>query len=798
MLPVKMCGRTGIGRMKRYGGGIKKKYGPLLVDTVVLRADVCTHALDSLSLSSFRPQALEGRVKFAHMGHWIGEQTYSTVPLNNFVPMQKATSAHTKAINAVKAKREKGKPFKESSEEAYLARAMDILDDLLQMTPEERRRQIPHTRHPFEDMSIEEWLRDMMDDGITVSDIENDIVDDESVDELSDVADDEVYHVERVIDMPSEDEQPPVNVKPSAKKAKVQKTFVSREEDKEGEPKVSPKKKKKKKTTKTETSLGATLDDSLDENKSIVKESRRGKKEPKKLAGAKKSKAGVRESYSSEAELDDEDIPSDDDKDDDDYDADADAEPINVVADLGRVDDLRKDESTRRKKKKDTPDKNKKKTTTKKSLIPLSEKSGKQKRDWIYSRFRSNERKIVPLLERLHGMTDSTSSQDIRNLLGAIDALIDEMCWKFIELHKVPSLLKPPKKLLKDRGESCSVISELREKMKNQYLRNKLDCDFDFPTLSPIPTSYLVQGRVHKRPSNGQSEDASRKRKAADARPPKTKSLDSVPRPDQTASNRVLGKAEKKRLSTGSSTVPEKASKQSQRSETPSAVKSEEPSQVPSEISLSRSKSVEKNLDNGCRKNNPTGSHGKRDPVELSKDEYSGRKSPGRQKSFRLNSLISSGGRSSFLPTRPAERAVSATVPQSEPSVTSSSANITMELPDWMRTPVTAPTLPKERLYGLAFLREMTSYLPSDKVNKNSVAIAIEKAVFEWASTQGQSSPALLDIYWKKVRAIVAAVCGKHSPGALMRDLMNGKFVEARNLVDLNDAKLWEYFQDES
>ena len=114
---------------------------------------------------------------------------------------------------------------------------------------------------------------------------------------------------------------------------------------------------------------------------------------------------------------------------------------------------------------------------------------------------------------------------------------------------------------------------------------------------------------------------------------------------------------------------------------------------------------------------------------------------------------------------------------------------------DWFTDPSTleVPSDP-DRLLGLEFLRQMGSHFPCDKVNAETMAVSIERALQEWASkakpAQNQRS-----VYWERLHAIVAAACGDGTPGPLMHMIVNGQVKSAFDLVQLPEATLLESFK---
>ena len=699
-------------------------------------------------------QALEGRSNFSHLGYWIGEKSYTPFPQSNFVPIDQATNIHTKAVDAAKKKLAKGTLIKENSDDAYLLRAHDEMDKLLAMTPEERRKTIPQRRHPFEDMKIEEVLHDIQEGGISIEAFENDISDDEGLEELSDVVDDDDEDSEL-----SDIEEVKAKQKKRSKPAK----------EKAGS-------KGKKKAAKKKLAF-----DEKDESQQPPKK----KKAKAQSASIEQATLPPADTDTSEAEFDEEEIPSDDDEKDEDFDLDAEGEPINSVADLGVVGELGVAESSPRKKK-DAPSKKPKvaraKSPAKKPEIPAKDKTDRQKRDWVFSRFKSNEKKIVPLLEQLSRVNDSTKTEKIDEMLQELNDFIERMCWVFIELHKVPAILKPAKKELKARGKDVAIISQLREKMKSVYEENKRDYNMAF-AITPTAASYLEGSDLKKRMLNGGSAKSGRKTTTdaakTDASAKKRPSLDSPPRTGKKSvpleSKAPLGKLEKKRHSTGSlNSLDERTKKPRLSMETPKTADGQSVENARDSSEIPRQRSVEKNLGS------------------LSKD--SGRKSPAKPKpKFSLSSLIKPGN-----PEKDQEKAVAqppkVTVPRT------STIKTVIELPLWMREGPTKATLTRNRLFGLEYFKEMTQSFTTDKVNSEAMAAALEKATFEWASEntekatdQEEPGSRWEDTYWKRIRALVAVVSGKHAPGALTEDILKGKFAEPRDLVSLSEKNLLKY-----
>jgi hypothetical protein len=707
------------------------------------------------------------------MGHWLGETTYSVTGPSNFVAHDKATSIHKKAVETAKRKVANANSKRPSSEDLYLVKASEEMEALLALTPEERRKRIPHTEHPFENLTIQEVLHDMIERNFSVEDFENDISDDEGLDDMSDIVDDDEDEImddvapTRIRILPSDDSTVDEEVVP---KSKEEKMYTAK-------PATATTKKINLPKKRRIEEAGSVYNDKDDnnENDQFWKDSVK-RKEIKSPA--------VHDSDSSEAEFRDEEIPSDDDKDDDDYcEADGDADHNTSIADLGVVEELGDLKSVKRKKsasKKTTgkSESNEAKASSKKSTIPLKERNDKQKREWMYLKFRTNQKKMVPLLERLYRISSETKTKEIYSLLSELDSLIETMCWVFIEVHKVPSLLKPAKKELKSRNKDISILSKLRNKMKERYEENKSDCNMAF-SYTPVATSYLG-GQVQTSTLNKKSDGFSRKRMsgARNASPQRDRDVKkSKPADGKDSGNKMP----KPRHSTGSLlSLEQHARKEGTQGEKPQSVEMKRAESVdkqpPYPAPLSLSGSVEKDLGDGSTKVNTAG-----------------RKSPSKPKpKFSLAGLMKPS-------TQEKDKTTVTTAPPKIPQ--SSVVKVERELPAWLRNDSKRMDLTRNRLFGLEFYKEVVDNFPSEKVNRESVAVELENATFQWAretseqdTTEADLAQKIEDLYWRKIRAIVTVVSGKHSSGSLLQDIVKGKFAEPRDLINLSDQDLLQQY----
>jgi hypothetical protein len=120
-------------------------------------------------------------------------------------------------------------------------------------------------------------------------------------------------------------------------------------------------------------------------------------------------------------------------------------------------------------------------------------------------------------------------------------------------------------------------------------------------------------------------------------------------------------------------------------------------------------------------------------------------------------------------------------------------------LPPWVVGPVPTTEAPSEedRILGLEFLLVMAQQLPSDRVDARSVSVALERALYQWATSprarteDGSSKPGKapwVRPYWERLHAIVAGVCGKKdSVGTLANLVVSGHYATPTKLVELAD-----------
>jgi hypothetical protein len=122
-------------------------------------------------------------------------------------------------------------------------------------------------------------------------------------------------------------------------------------------------------------------------------------------------------------------------------------------------------------------------------------------------------------------------------------------------------------------------------------------------------------------------------------------------------------------------------------------------------------------------------------------------------------------------------------------------------VPSWVTAPppskfdsFAGSTRREDRLFALQFLLQAAAHFPSGKgVNEESVARALEAAIYEWSENQNPLNWA--DTYWDKVHAVVAAITGKREIGTLVSMILDGHFSSPKSIVSLSDDNLEHSFE---
>lgn len=119
----------------------------------------------------------------------------------------------------------------------------------------------------------------------------------------------------------------------------------------------------------------------------------------------------------------------------------------------------------------------------------------------------------------------------------------------------------------------------------------------------------------------------------------------------------------------------------------------------------------------------------------------------------------------------------------------------TPKLSAWLTAaPETNGCLNDTRSLAMEFFKEAATRFDPEKLKPESIVRAIEKAVYVWSRSQTDEKKADV-IYWEKVHAIVAGICGKdEQPGSLMSSISNGFFASPSDIATLSIDTLVNHF----
>lgn len=114
----------------------------------------------------------------------------------------------------------------------------------------------------------------------------------------------------------------------------------------------------------------------------------------------------------------------------------------------------------------------------------------------------------------------------------------------------------------------------------------------------------------------------------------------------------------------------------------------------------------------------------------------------------------------------------------------------------WWKNPVTNLEAPTEdpRALALEFLLQAAEHFDAGTVHGDSLARALEAAVYEWAQKNNRGI-AWTNVYWDKVHALTAAMCGKHDNGSLLNLIAQGSFASPDKIAALSEDQLNESFE---
>ena len=84
----------------------------------------------------------------------------------------------------------------------------------------------------------------------------------------------------------------------------------------------------------------------------------------------------------------------------------------------------------------------------------------------------------------------------------------------------------------------------------------------------------------------------------------------------------------------------------------------------------------------------------------------------------------------------------------------------------------------------------MGEHFETGAVDPESLARSLEAAVYEWSQKKNNNNNLWTTVYWDKVYALTAAICGKEAPGSLMRMIAQGQFSTPDKVAALSDDQL--------
>jgi hypothetical protein len=100
-------------------------------------------------------------------------------------------------------------------------------------------------------------------------------------------------------------------------------------------------------------------------------------------------------------------------------------------------------------------------------------------REEVEQSFRHSQKTILRTVEFLRRTNSKRATNDLMGQLKKLQRHVPDMCWQFIVHYKVGYVLKPAKEILKIRGMSVDIISELKQAIKVRYKESKEEYPHD-------------------------------------------------------------------------------------------------------------------------------------------------------------------------------------------------------------------------------------------------------------------------------------------------------------------------------
>ena len=353
---------------------------------------------------------------------------------------------------------------------------------------------------------------------------------------------------------------------------------------------------------------------------------------------------------------------------------------------------------------------------------------------------KESEKKYLPLIENWISAVREKNVQDLHVLLADAHKVVEEFSATFTLSYGISAIMKETKHVLKSANADLTVHSALREKLKKSFYEKNAQVPDNYKPKISRPEIADKANNIHLNP-----------------KAPTVNNLDESQRA-------VTGKAEFK--------SPPKDTKVPRKEDA-----------AASGVAFAKS---------------PPKVHGdgtKSPPPRFGRETSGGDARPATQpkpKKFRLGSLMGRAKESA-----PRERGTESTLASEKKPVAAESSSKGKESSScWWKAPPSIDA-PKDdpRALALEFLLQAATHFDAGSVNCDSLARALEAAIYDWAQKQNGGVVNWTALYWDKLHALNSAICGKQEKGSLMSLIVQGNFDAPDKLVALSDDQLFESFE---
>lgn len=349
------------------------------------------------------------------------------------------------------------------------------------------------------------------------------------------------------------------------------------------------------------------------------------------------------------------------------------------------------------------------------------------------------EEEYLPLINKLRASKDKKDAAEVQKLLEALLPVAGDFSASFFSEYEIPKIMKTTKTVLEELQKDTSTYRKLWNKMKASYTEKVQHVPEGFK-----PKKVVKRNDKLAKPRDGEErgpkiaeEEVSTPSQSMPLRDPEQVSVklesESLHVPSGRQTDQVDGvsiKEEKRRLSTTSQQTEKAASSQPK-------------------------------------------------PKKFSVMDFMRKKKEGPRD---LTPGLGAGGKQSEAPSQKVsqKKAIPFWVTATPPSTFGSFSGSPRR---------------EDRLFALDFLLQAAAHFPAGKgVNEESVARALESAIYDWS--ENSSTPSnWSDNYWDKVHAVVAAITGKREIGTLVGMIMDGQFSTAKSIVTLSEENLEYSFE---